>query len=180
MARKASVFFPPRPPPPANRIGGVGSISREKCKFLAVSVRYWRKGSEARAGPVRERPLKTWNLVELRWIHTRTGPHGRVLGMSEANQRVGIFGGTFDPVHLGHLIMAEQCREQVELDAVWFIPSARPPHKPDRTLTPFRQRVEMLELALAGYPVFRVDELEELRAGPSYTVETLEVLAEQH
>src|SRR5438132_12011488 len=62
MARKERVFFPPRPPPPANRIGGVGSISREKCKFLAVSVRYWRKGSEARAGPVRERPLKTWNL----------------------------------------------------------------------------------------------------------------------
>src|SRR5436190_17508929 len=100
--------------------------------------------------------------------------------MPESTKKIGIFGGTFDPVHLGHLIMAEQCREQAKLDAVWFIPSARPPHKPDRTLTPFRQRVEMLELALAGYPVFRIDELEEDRPGPSYTVETLDVLSQRH
>src|SRR5260370_25092505 len=84
--RNSGFSPPPRPPPPANRIGGVGCISREKCKFFAVSVRYWRKGSEARAGPVRERPLKTWNLVELRWIHT--GPHGRVLWISEAIQHI--------------------------------------------------------------------------------------------
>ncbi len=100
--------------------------------------------------------------------------------MNANNRKVGVFGGTFDPVHFGHLIMAEQCREQAKLEAVWFVPSARPPHKPDRALTPFRQRVEMLDLALAGYPVFRIDQLEEERPGLSYTVETLEILGQRH
>jgi nicotinate-nucleotide adenylyltransferase len=88
--------------------------------------------------------------------------------------RVGVFGGTFDPVHLGHLIVAEQCREQAQLDRVFFIPAARPPHKLDHPLTSFRHRVDMLSLALAGQPVFQVDELENDRPGPSYTVDTLE------
>jgi nicotinate-nucleotide adenylyltransferase len=87
--------------------------------------------------------------------------------------RIGIFGGTFDPVHLGHLILAEQCREQARLDEVLFVPAARPPHKQERELTPFSQRVEMLSLAIAGQPAFRVDELEKDRPGPSYTVDTL-------
>ncbi len=94
--------------------------------------------------------------------------------------RIGIFGGTFDPVHLGHLIMAEQCREQGQLDQVWFIPAARPPHKQDRPLTGFVQRVEMLALAVAGMPAFRVDELEKDRPGPSYTAETLQQLQTRH
>jgi len=88
--------------------------------------------------------------------------------------RIGVFGGTFDPVHLGHLIVAEQCREQARLDQVWFVPAARPPHKQDRPLTPFARRVEMLALAVAGQPAFRVDDLERDRPGPSYTVDTLE------
>jgi nicotinate-nucleotide adenylyltransferase len=88
--------------------------------------------------------------------------------------RIGVFGGTFDPVHLGHLILAEQCREQGRLDQVWFIPAASPPHKQGQTLTPFAQRVEMLALAIAGQPAFRIDELEKDRPGPSYTIHTLE------
>jgi nicotinate-nucleotide adenylyltransferase len=100
--------------------------------------------------------------------------------MSEASKKVGIFGGTFDPVHLGHLIMAEQCREQAALDQIWFVPAARPPHKQERTLTPFAQRVEMLALAIAGMPAFRVDELERDRPGPSYTAETLQALHERY
>src|SRR5260370_5695922 len=95
-------------------------------------------------------------------------------------QRIGVFGGTFDPVHLGHLIMADQCREQAQLDQVWFVPAARPPHKLDRPLTPFAQRVEMLSLAVAGAPVFRVDELEKDRPGPSYTADTLEELQQRN
>jgi len=90
--------------------------------------------------------------------------------------RVGVFGGTFDPVHLGHLILAEQCREQAALDQVWFVPAARPPHKLERSLTPFPQRLEMLSLAVAGHPAFRIDDLEKNRPGPSYTVDTLEEL----
>src|SRR5262249_18483720 len=88
--------------------------------------------------------------------------------------RIGVFGGTFDPVHLGHLILAEQCREQGRLDQVWFVPAASPPHKQGQTLTPFAQRVEMLALAIAGQPAFRIDELEKDRPGPSFTVHTLE------
>jgi nicotinate-nucleotide adenylyltransferase len=96
--------------------------------------------------------------------------------MSDLKQRIGIFGGTFDPVHLGHLIMAEQCREQGQLDQVWFIPAARPPHKQDRPLTGFVHRAEMLALAIAGMPAFRIDDLEKDRPGPSYTAETLQEL----
>ncbi len=87
--------------------------------------------------------------------------------------RVGVFGGTFDPVHLGHLILAEQCREQASLDQVLFVPAASPPHKQSKSLTMFAKRVEMLALAISGHSAFQIDELEKDRAGPSYTVDTL-------
>ncbi len=86
--------------------------------------------------------------------------------------RIGVFGGAFDPVHFGHLILAEQCRDQGRLDEVRFVPTARPPHKP-HTAARFDQRVEMLALAVAGNPAFHVDEIEKDREGPSYTVDTL-------
>src|SRR5438309_4454546 len=87
--------------------------------------------------------------------------------------RIPVLAGTFAPVHLAHLILAEQCRERAELDQVWFVPAARPPHKQDRQVTPFRQRAEMLQLAVAGHPAFRMDELEGERVGVSYTADTL-------
>jgi nicotinate-nucleotide adenylyltransferase len=90
--------------------------------------------------------------------------------------RIGVFGGTFDPVHLGHLILAEQCREQARLEQVWFVPSARPPHKPDLAITSFDRRADMLQLALAGQPTFRVEPLERDRPGPSFTADTLDEL----
>jgi nicotinate-nucleotide adenylyltransferase len=97
--------------------------------------------------------------------------------MEQVNQRrIGVFGGTFDPVHWGHLISAEQTREQASLDEVWFVPAARPPHKQDQAVTPFAQRVEMLALAIAGQPAFRIEEVEKDRAGPSYTADTLDEL----
>ena len=88
--------------------------------------------------------------------------------------RLGIFGGTFDPVHYGHLLLAECCREQCRLDAVWFLPAATPPHKQDRELTPAAQRIEMLELAIAGNPAFSVCRYEADRGGVNYTVDTLD------
>jgi nicotinate-nucleotide adenylyltransferase len=94
--------------------------------------------------------------------------------------RIGVFGGSFDPVHYGHLILAEQCREQAPLDEVWFVPSARPPHKAPEQLTPFAQRVEMLALAVAGQSAFRIVEIERDRPGPSYTADTLDELAQLH
>ena len=87
--------------------------------------------------------------------------------------RLGIYGGTFDPVHFAHLLLAEQCREQLALDAVWFMPAANPPHKPGIGITPAEHRVAMLELAMAGHPAFHVSDLELRRGGTSFTVDTL-------
>lgn len=87
--------------------------------------------------------------------------------------RIGIFGGTFDPVHFGHLLLAETCREQARLDEVWFVPAAVPPHKQDQALSPPAVRLEMLRLAVGGHDAFRVADLELLRGGVSYTVDTL-------
>lgn len=90
--------------------------------------------------------------------------------------RVGIFGGSFNPVHVGHLIAAECAREQAGLDRVLFMPAAVPPHKQDRTLAPAEQRVEMLHLAVDGHEAFAVSTIEIDRGGVSWTVETLAAL----
>lgn len=91
--------------------------------------------------------------------------------------RVGIFGGTFDPLHLGHLVLAEQCREQCQLDEVRFFPAGNPPHKSRSDLTAGKLRAEMVQFAIAGHPQFRVDDRELRRSGPSFTVDTLRELA---
>jgi nicotinate-nucleotide adenylyltransferase len=93
--------------------------------------------------------------------------------------RVGIFGGTFDPAHYGHLLLAETCREQCRLGHVLFLPASIPPHKQQWRLTPAGQRVEMLQLAIAGHEAFSVSELEIQRGGVTYTVDTLTTLREQ-
>ena len=87
--------------------------------------------------------------------------------------RVGLFGGTFDPIHLGHLILAEACREALKLDRVVFIVAGQPPHKPGGR-TPVDHRIEMARIATAGHPAFEVSEIEARTSGPSYSFETLE------
>jgi len=94
--------------------------------------------------------------------------------------RIGLFGGTFDPVHIGHLILAEQCRAQAHLDEVWFLPSYQPPHKSGRSVTRFEQRCDMLALACVGQPAFRIEPIEKQLPPPSYTAETLRELTERH
>ncbi|MCH9653555.1 MAG: nicotinate-nucleotide adenylyltransferase [Planctomycetes bacterium] len=94
--------------------------------------------------------------------------------------RIGIFGGTFDPVHFGHLLLAEQCREQCKLDEIWLIPAGSPPHKESKGISTGKQRREMLEFAIAGHPAFILKDLELHREGPSYTVETLRQLKTSH
>ena len=87
--------------------------------------------------------------------------------------RLGIYGGSFDPIHYGHLLLAESCREQCCLDQIWFTPAAIPPHKLERQLTSGRHRLEMLKLATGGNEAFRVNDQEIHRGGVSYTVDTL-------
>lgn len=93
--------------------------------------------------------------------------------------RLGILGGTFDPVHYGHLLMAEMAREQRRLDQVWFVPAAVPPHKQGAQVSSPRQRIDMLELAIAGHAPFFVSSVEIDRGGVSYTVDTLAALREE-
>ena len=94
--------------------------------------------------------------------------------------RIGLYGGSFDPVHYGHLLLAECCREQCRLDAVWFAPAAVPPHKQDRQLSPASHRIEMLKLGIGGHESFSLYLGEIERGGVSYTVETLEKLHAKH
>jgi len=94
--------------------------------------------------------------------------------------KIGVFGDTFDPVHVGHLILAERCREEAGLDQVWFLPSYAPPHKQGQAITRFELRCDMLALALTGQPAFRVEPIEKELPPPSYTARTLAELHERH
>lgn len=88
---------------------------------------------------------------------------------------IGIFGGTFNPIHFGHLRMAEELRKQLDLDEVRFIPSANPPHKTEPDVSA-KQRAEMVELAISDHPNFILETCELNRTGPSYTIDTLKQL----
>jgi nicotinate-nucleotide adenylyltransferase len=88
-------------------------------------------------------------------------------------KKIGIFGGTFDPIHCGHLILARDALEQLELDSVLFIPAALSPHKLAAQPASADLRVEMLRAAIEGEPRFCLDELELVRPAPSYTVDTI-------
>lgn len=90
--------------------------------------------------------------------------------------KLGIYGGSFDPVHWGHLLLAECCREALDLDEVWFVPAYQAPHKLGRQVTATEHRYQMLLLATAGHAGFRVSSLEIDRQGTSFTVDTLEQL----
>ena len=94
--------------------------------------------------------------------------------------RIGVLGGTFNPIHLGHLRMAEILGEDFALDPFIFIPSAVPPHKTPEDLCPAEIRLEMVRLATADNPRFRVSDVEVTRGGASYSVETLEALGGEH
>ena len=87
--------------------------------------------------------------------------------------RVGLLGGTFDPIHLGHLTIAEATFDQLGLDHVEFIPASDPPHKPEHSVSSANHRLRMVEIAIAGIEHFTVNPIELGRTGPSYTVDTL-------
>ena len=91
-------------------------------------------------------------------------------------RRLGILGGTFDPIHHGHLLAAQEAYHQLALDRILFVPAGLPPHKPARPISPAEHRVRMVELAIADKPHFALSRVDVDRSGPSYTVDTLELL----
>jgi nicotinate-nucleotide adenylyltransferase len=90
--------------------------------------------------------------------------------------RTAVFGGSFNPIHYGHLLLADEVLEALGLDRVLFVPAGAPPHKPASALAPAADRFAMVSLAIADHPRFAVSALELERPGPSYTVDTLEAL----
>ncbi len=90
---------------------------------------------------------------------------------------IGVMGGTFDPIHIGHLAIGEEAREALALDVVLFVPAGQPPHKPAGSVTSVEHRLAMVELAIVGNPAFELSRIEVERPGPSYTVDTVEALA---
>jgi nicotinate-nucleotide adenylyltransferase len=94
-------------------------------------------------------------------------------------ERIGVLGGTFDPIHNGHLHIADTLRTALNLDHVLWVPAGRPPHKSDQIVSSDRDRLAMLDLALAGSATDEISSIDIDRSGPSYTADTLEILAEQ-
>jgi len=103
-------------------------------------------------------------------------PDLKQIALSSTNRKIGIFGGTFDPIHIGHLRSVEETADRLRLDRIFLIPSARPPHKPREGMTSFQDRLEMTRLAVADNMLIEVLDIEGTRPGPSYTVDTLESL----
>jgi nicotinate-nucleotide adenylyltransferase len=101
-------------------------------------------------------------------------------GHATRDLRLGVIGGTFDPPHYGHLVLAENAAVQLELARVLFVPAGQPPHKPDQPITPARHRVAMVEFAVADNAAFRLSRVDVERPGPHYTVDMLGILKETH
>jgi nicotinate-nucleotide adenylyltransferase len=99
--------------------------------------------------------------------------------VSQSRPRLGIFGGTFDPPHLGHLILAGEALAQLGLEQILFVLTADPPHKQHRQITPIEDRLAMLEAALEGQPDFALSRVEVDRPGPHYVVDTIHILSEE-
>jgi nicotinate-nucleotide adenylyltransferase len=96
------------------------------------------------------------------------------------SQRLGIIGGTFNPIHYGHLAAAEEVRDRLKLDRVLFIPSFLPPHKQEEDMPSAVQRLEMVRLAISGNNHFKISDIEVKRGGKSYTIDTIEALLVQY
>ncbi len=94
-------------------------------------------------------------------------------------KRIGLFGGTFDPPHIGHLEIGKTVLKSLELDAVWYIPTFEPPHKDAATATP-HQRLEMLKILLEGQERLSISTIEYEREGLSYTIDTVQALLDDH
>ena len=139
--------------------------------LLNIPENVRRRGSQASTSP-RTRIVGSF----CRFILLRSEKH--IFQSRNIAVRVGVFGGSFDPVHYGHLLAAEQCREQANLDRVLFLPSAIGPFKEQGPVAKDKDRIAMLSLALAGHEAFEISMLEIDRGGVSYTVDSLLTLTE--
>ncbi len=95
-------------------------------------------------------------------------------------ERVGIFGGTFDPPHVGHLILAEECRTQLSLDLLLWVVTDNPPHKRYTNVSPIEDRVRLVEKAIHGNPSFEVSRVDIDRPGPHFAIDTVNILKEEY
>src|ERR1700733_15012261 len=98
---------------------------------------------------------------------------------ADVKGRIGLFGGTFDPIHFGHLNLAFELLEKCQLKEIWFCPAQTSPHKQQQVSAPAQHRLKMVELAIRGIPQFKVIEHELRRPAPSYTVDTLRELIQE-
>jgi nicotinate-nucleotide adenylyltransferase len=94
-------------------------------------------------------------------------------------KKIGIFGGTFDPPHCGHLLMANEVRFRLNLDEIWFMPNQLPPHKLKTSKTTNENRLQMILSAIQDQPKFKAETIEFSRSGPSYTIDTIKDLKDQ-
>jgi nicotinate-nucleotide adenylyltransferase len=94
--------------------------------------------------------------------------------------KVGILGGTFDPPHYGHLLIANEVLSKLNLDEVWFMPNQEPPHKKKSESVENQERLQMLELSIKGNEAFKIEKIELERSGPSFTVDTMRILNEMY
>src|SRR3974377_1008862 len=99
--------------------------------------------------------------------------------MKKKPQRLGLFGGTFNPIHYGHLRSAEEVSEALDLHQIWFIPASLPPHKTGADVTAFEVRLAMTRLAVGRHPRLSVSDVEGRRPGKSYSIETLRLCREE-
>jgi len=97
-----------------------------------------------------------------------------------SRERIGLFGGTFDPPHIGHLILASEAQSQLELDRLFWTLTPEPPHKQDQPITPIEHLLAMVNLAIADNPSFELSRVELDRPGPHYTLDTIKLVAQQH
>lgn len=97
-----------------------------------------------------------------------------------SREQIGLFGGTFDPPHLGHLILASEAYSQLELTRLLWMLTPDPPHKQGQPLTPITHRLKMVKLAIEGNPIFELSRIELDRPGPHYTLDTIELIAKQY
>ncbi len=112
-------------------------------------------------------------------LANRKGTSVADLSDQRACHRIGVFGGTFDPIHIGHLILAEEAWFQLKLDCVYLVPAGDPPHKQDRRLTLVEHRIRMAELATAEIDYLQVSRIDADRPGPHYTVDMVRLLRQQ-